>query len=86
MGEIGRREKIEIEQADQGFDRCGFQSKIKNHQIIIQIVAKISIIDLEVFIVSACRRGRAKPQKLLLTIEMKSSFAKPRIRFYCRHS
>jgi len=40
-------------------------------------VAKISIIDLEVFYrVGVPDEERAKPQKLLLTIEMKSSFAK----------
>ncbi|HZF02685.1 MAG TPA: dihydroneopterin aldolase [Methylomirabilota bacterium] len=40
-------------------------------------MAKISIIDLEVFYrVGVPDEERAKPQKLLLTIEMKSSFAK----------
>ena len=40
-------------------------------------MAKISIVDLEVFYrVGVPDEERAKPQKLLLTIEMESSFAK----------
>ena len=40
-------------------------------------MAKISIVDLEVFYrVGVPEEERAKPQRLLLTIEMESSFAK----------